>query len=90
LPGSCESEGPYKISMVEHAFQPVVVSDNSIFYGPAGSQDQTGDFDKCLDKALKFHANDGKTQGTVWHQHSIPGFQIPGQRGDNHIGPVGI
>jgi hypothetical protein len=87
--GSCKPEGPYKICMVEHAFQPVVVTNDAVFYDPGRFQDQAGDVYKCMDKPFKFHTDNGKPQGTVRHQQSIPGFQIPGQGGDNHISPIG-
>ena len=71
---------PYELKELEHAYEPVVVTNYPIYYGCAGSQDQTENVYKCLDKALEFHTDYGKAQSTVWHQHSIPGFQVPGQR----------
>ena len=88
--GSCKPEGMKKFSMVEHASQAVVVPAESLFYSPAGFQDQAGEVYKGLNKTLKFHTDDGKTQRAIWHHHSIPGFQVPGQGGDYHIGPVCI
>ncbi len=69
--------------------QLLLVPDYFITDSSAGPDNKARYSNKHVDELFKFHANDLPPHGTIRHQHAVPGFQIPGQRSDHHIGPVG-
>jgi hypothetical protein len=66
-----------------------IVPDYFITDSSAGPDNKARYSNKHVDELFKFHSNNLTLHGTIRHQHAVTGFQIPGQRSDHHIGPVG-
>ena len=50
--------------------------------------DATGDENDAVEKAAELHVDVKGAVGFKMHHHGEPGFDIPCERGDDHVGPV--
>ncbi len=48
-----------------------------------------GDLDEGVEKLLELHLHHPLLKLRFLDEQSVPGFEIPGQCGDDHIGPIG-
>jgi len=65
------------------------VGQYSINKPAAGGYDLTWYLDKAPQKTFEFHPQDVATRCRLQSYQAIPGFQIPGQGGNDHISPIG-
>jgi len=85
----CEGKAFEHFEKFKHTLNLIVVANKPITDFTTGLYDQAGNVDKGIYKPFEFHSHNGLAQGLIWHEQSIPGFQGPGQGGDDHICPIG-
>ena len=74
----------------EERFQMLTITEDTKYQASAGLDDLTWYLDEAHQEPLEFHSQDVPTcHGCQGHQ-AIPGFQIPCQRRDDHVSPVGL
>ena len=72
----------------EKRFEMLAVRQNAIDKPSAGIDDLTGELDIADQEPLELHPHDvSPCTGRLCHQ-PIPGFQVPSQSRDYHVGPV--
>ena len=71
-------------------FQLGIIAHKTVTNPSAGFDNQTRYPNKRVNESLEFHTHYLQTNRAIGQQHAIPGFQIPGQGGNYHVGPIGI
>lgn len=84
-----KGERLYRFRKLDDMLQMIIVANESVHDSPTGFDNQARDPDEAVQKALELHAQYRLSQWSVGQKKAVPGFKIPGQRGDNHKSPVG-
>ena len=87
--GLCKGKAFEHLGKCKHTLHLFVVTDKPVTDFTTGLYDQAGNVDKGVHKPFEFHSHNGLAQRPIRYQQSVPGFQVPGQGGDDHICPVG-
>ena len=87
VPGS-EHDGLDGLPGTEEAVQGGFVSQKPEGDGAGSPDDAARDQDKAVDEAPEFHVYVLDPVALQVHHHGIPRLDVPGQGGDDHVGPV--
>src|SRR2546421_4231803 len=64
------------------------VGDQTHDEGAGPDDDHGGDADDGVEEPLELHADEGVPVVVAVHHHRVPGLDVPGEGGDEHVGPV--
>ena len=85
----CQFKAAHRLQSLHERVNPVVVSEDTIHYPAACSDDLHRYPHDPIEKPSKFHSKKLIALLTFAHQQCKPCFQCPGQGCHDHIGPVG-
>jgi hypothetical protein len=74
----------------EEPVQAEGVGDQSHDDAAGPGDDHGGDADDGVEEVLELHADVGVAIVRAVHHHRVPGCDVPGERGDEHVGPVAV
>src|SRR5689334_3216883 len=88
LPTSDKPELPYMIERRQEGLQMMAVGQHPVNNAAASVDHLTGYLDEVGEEAFEFHPQDVAAYCGHDRDQAIPGFQVPGQRRNDHVSPV--
>ena len=86
---SCKAKGFDVQEGFNEGFEIIGIGKETVDDIPTLANDLSRDADKSVEETFEFHAYNVCGQQWIWAEQSEPGFEVPGQGGTKHIGPVG-